>query len=113
MDKRLAQFLSQCVGNVLSVIDSTLLKWQLETQQIRYNENHDENCWLFSLIKAGAGQIKFTKDYGFAIKHEFVHLNLFSIRDKIDLDFYALSEAHYDRYIAIPDLFDSVPGIEN
>ena len=113
VDQRLAGFLSKCVANVLSINDTSLVKWQLDVQQIRYNENHDENCWLFALLKAGAGQIGVTQDFGFRVKYEYRHLNLFEIRDKIDSEFYILSSAYYDRYVAIPDLFDSVTGTEN
>ena len=108
VDQRLSDFLSKCVGNYLNINDSSLVKWQLDVQQIRYNQNHDENCWLFALVKAGAGQITTTADYGFSIRREHDQLNLFEIREMIDSDFYKLSEAHYDRYISIPDLFDSV-----
>ena len=31
----------------------------------------------------------------------------------IDSDFYKLSEAHYDRYISIPDLFDVLSNVED
>ena len=54
VDQRLRDFLSKCVGNYLNIDDSSLVKWQLDVQQIRYNQNHDENCWLFALVKAGA-----------------------------------------------------------
>ncbi len=107
VDQRLCDFLSKCVGNFLTINDSSLVRWQLDVQQVRYNENHDENCWLFALIKAGTGQIKFPADYGFHIRQDCEHLNLFEIRDMIDSDFHKLSEAYYDRYIALPDLFDS------
>ncbi len=106
IDRRLSEFLSKCVNNVLCVTDSKLLKWHLEVQQIRHNESHDENCWLFTLLKAGAGQISVTSDYGFYIRPEYLDLNLFAIRDKIDLDYYVLSEAHYERYISVLDLFN-------
>ena len=35
IDQRLAGFLSQCVSNKLRVTDCSLLKWQLEVQQVR------------------------------------------------------------------------------
>ena len=56
IDQRIAGFLSQCVANKLQVTDAALLKWQLDVQQVRYNPLHDEFCWVFSLLKAGAKQ---------------------------------------------------------
>ncbi|MFT5335165.1 MAG: putative Fe-S protein YdhL (DUF1289 family), partial [Halioglobus sp.] len=58
VDSRLSQFLSQCVSNKLRVVDAKLLEWQLGVQQISYSKAHDEYCWTYSLIKAGASQIQ-------------------------------------------------------
>ena len=105
IDQRLAGFLSQCVQNKLSVTDEQLLRWQLEVQHVRYNPQHDAFCWVFSLLKAGAGQIAEPTDYGFAVDLRFSHVPLVELRDMIDQEFYVLSEAHYERYILAPDLF--------
>lgn len=105
IDRRLADFLSQCVSNKLRVTDASLLKWQLEVQQVRHTGHHGEYCWVFSLLKAGAGQIGNTADYGFEVDAAFRDLSLEQLRDLIDAEFYTLSCAHYERYIAVPDLF--------
>jgi predicted Fe-S protein YdhL (DUF1289 family) len=105
VDGRLSGFLSQCVSNRIRVIDRNLLQWQLNVQQIRYAEHHDEYCWAFSLLKAGAGQIVDTRRYGFEVDFRYRNLPLVELRESIDQEFYTLSEAYYDRYIASPDLF--------
>ncbi|MFT4614433.1 MAG: putative Fe-S protein YdhL (DUF1289 family) [Bacteroidia bacterium] len=105
VDSRLADFLSQCVSNKLQVTDKTLLQWQLQVQQIRHVEHHDEYCWVFSLLKAGAGQIGNTVDYGFEVDLPYRDAGLAQLREIIDQEFYVLSEAHYDRYMLAPDLF--------
>ncbi len=105
IDARLSGFLSQCVSNKLVVIDKALLKWQLDVQQVRYVPHHDEYCWVFSLLKAGAGQIEDSKDYGFEVDLRYRDLPLADLRDRIDAEFYILSEAHYERYMRTPDLF--------
>lgn len=105
VDGRLAGFLSQCVQNKLQITDKALLRWQLSVQQIAYNEDHDEYCWLYSLIKAGASQIDNSSDYGFEIEPDYRQLSLAELRDMIDKEFYLLSEAHYERYMLTPDLF--------
>lgn len=105
IDDRLSGFLSQCVSNVLSVTDEALLKWQLDVQQIRYVANHDAFCWVFSLLKAGAQQIDDTAAYGFAVDLRYRELSLVDLRELVDQQFYALSEAHYQRYMLMPDLF--------
>ncbi|MEQ9464293.1 MAG: DUF1289 domain-containing protein [Haliea sp.] len=105
IDGRLADFLSRCVSNKLAVVDSALLQWQLQVQQLRFNPDHDEYCQVFSLLKAGAGQIARTEDFGFTVFGEFRELALPQLRDLIDQEFYILSEAYYERYMRTPDLF--------
>ena len=105
VDQRLSGFLSQCVSNKLRVLDTALLRWQLEVQQIRFVEQHDEYCWVFSLLKAGAGQVDNTLDFGFEVDLHYRKLPLIELREIIDQEFYTLSEAHYERYMLSPDLF--------
>lgn len=105
VDARLAEFLSQCVSNKLRVLDPALLRWQLQVQQISYTERHDEYCWVYSLIKAGASQIDNSSDYGFEVDICYRELPLAELRELIDREFYTLSEAHYERYMLAPDLF--------
>jgi len=105
IDRRLGNFLSQCVSNKLQVTDKALLQWQLQVQQLSYVPHHDEYCWVYSLIKAGASQIRDAGDYGFVVDQSFRHLALAELRELIDREFYILSEAYYERYILPPDLF--------
>ena len=105
IDQRLSGFLSQCVSNKLRVTDRALLEWQLRVQQIAYVSRHDEYCWVFSLLKAGSGQIKRTADYGFEVDRQYQDRSLTALREMIDQEFYILSEAHYQRYIQTADLF--------
>jgi predicted Fe-S protein YdhL (DUF1289 family) len=109
VDERLSDFLSQCVSNTLRVTDKALLQWQLGVQQIRYHEFHDEYCWVFSLLRAGAQQIENTHDYGFEVDISYRSLSLSELRDRIDQEFYTLSQAHYERYMLSPDLFRQGP----
>jgi predicted Fe-S protein YdhL (DUF1289 family) len=106
IDDRLSGFLAQCVGNILQVTDAALLRWQLDVQQVRYVASHDPHCWAFSLLKAGAQQIDDPADYGFVVELRYRDQSLTALRDLIDQQFYALSEAHYQRYMLTPDLFE-------
>ncbi len=105
VDRRLETFLSQCVSNKLRVTDRALLQWQLQVQQLAYPAHHDEYCWVYSLMKAGASQIEKTADFGFEVDLAFRHLSLLALRELIDREFFILSQAHYDRYMQTPDLF--------
>jgi predicted Fe-S protein YdhL (DUF1289 family) len=105
VDGRLAQFLAQCVQNRFRVIDRALLAWQLQTQQIRHNPDHDPHCWVFALLKAGAGQISDPSAFGFEVDLRYRKVPLAELREAIDAEYFALSSAHYERYHLLPDLF--------
>jgi hypothetical protein len=60
---------------------------------------------LFALLKAGANQIGAPEQYGFEILPSCRGLTLAALRDQIDEEFWVLSTAHFDRYIATGDLF--------
>jgi len=105
VDQRLSTFLSQCVSNKLRVTDRALLEWQLKVQQIAYNPQHDEYCWAYSLIKAGGSQINDPASFGFDVDLRYRDMNLTLLREIIDEEFFTLSQAHYDRYMLVPDLF--------
>ena len=105
VDERLCSFLSQCVSNKLRICDSKLLQWQLQVQQIPHVPAHDDYCGVYSLLKAGAGQIDDPASFGFEVNLDLRHMGLEQLRVNIDEEFFALSQAHYDRYILMPDLF--------
>jgi len=111
IDQRLAQFLALCVANKFRIMDLKLLHWQLEVQKIRYQADHDPYCHVFVLLKAGAAQIAAPEQFGFEVLAPFRHVPLVDLRDQIDEEFWVLSSAHYDRYIATADMFGD-NGIE-
>ena len=104
-DQRLAQFLALCVANKFRITDLKLLTWQLEVQKIRYQADHDPYCHVFVLLKAGATQITEPEQFGFEVLPPYRQEPLVKLRDEIDEEFWVLSSAHYDRYIATTDLF--------
>lgn len=108
--QRLENFLAQIVQNNLLVVDERLLLAQIKHQQIQFKEEQNPYCWVFDLLRAGASQINNLADYGLALQPACKHLSLPAIRDAIDKDFYALSCAYYERYIApvfvTPDMLE-------
>jgi hypothetical protein len=105
VDQRLAQFLALCVANKFRITDLKLLTWQLEVQKIRYQADHDPYCHVFVLLKAGATQITEPEQFGFEVLPPYRQEPLVKLRDEIDEEFWVLSSAHYDRYIATTDMF--------
>jgi len=107
VDRRLADFLSTCMQNRFEVVEPDLLAWQISVQQVRYNPAHDEYCQLFALLKAGASQIEEPVKYGFVVRPGWRQHSLKTLWELVDREFWELSVAHYERYLATPDMFSA------
>jgi len=97
---RLEVLLAQVMAAKLEVFDARLLRQQLESRQIRFVPEQSPYCWAYQLIARGARLIQQLNAYGVALLPEFREWTLPELRDAIDREFFLLSEAHYQRYIA-------------
>ncbi|TQV78125.1 DUF1289 domain-containing protein [Exilibacterium tricleocarpae] len=98
--RRLEGFLTQVVQTRLEIVDETRLLAQIEHQQIRFDRSRNPYCWVFDLLRAGASQIADLDAYGLRLQPASRNIGLVRIKEMIDADYYTLSCAHYDRYIA-------------
>lgn len=105
---RLEQLLVQVMTAKLEVFDAGRLRLQLEQRKIRYVPHQSEYCWAYQLIARGARVIRELEAYGLALLPEFREWELPELRDAIDTEFFLLSEAHYQRYIAPGFLKDAL-----
>jgi predicted Fe-S protein YdhL (DUF1289 family) len=97
---RLEILLVQVMAAKVDVFDPARLRQQLEQRQIRFVPEQSEYCWAYQLIARGARVINQLEAYGMVLLPEFRDWSLPELRDAIDREFFLLSEAHYDRYIA-------------
>jgi len=97
---RLEMLLVQVMAAKVEVFDAQRLRWQLEQRQIRFVPQQSPYCWAYQLIARGARVINQLDAYGMALLPEFRDWALPELRDAIDREFFLLSEAHYERYIA-------------
>lgn len=107
IDQRLDHFLAQIVETKMRVLNPDLLKWHLDVQQIRYSQHKSPYVWAYELLRAGASQIGDLGEYGLDLDAEFREMDLKSLRQAIDAEFYILSEAHYQRYFRSAPEFGS------
>jgi len=107
---RLEQLLVQVMVAKLEVFDPALLRQQLEARKIRFVPHQSEYCWAYQLIARGARVINNLEAYGMVLLPEFRDWELPDLRDAIDREFFLLSEAHYQRYIAPGFLKDAIGG---
>lgn len=98
--RRLEVLLVQVMTAKLEVFDVDLLRRQLQERKIRFVPEQSPYCWAYQLIARGSRFIQQVEAYGMALLPEFRDWPLPQLRDAIDREFFLLSEAHYDRYIA-------------
>jgi len=106
--QRLETLLVQVVTAKLEVFDAERLRHQLQQRQIRFVERQSPYCWAYQLIARGARQIQQLDAYGIVLLPEFRDSSLPELRDAIDREYFLLSEAHYQRYIAPRFLVEGV-----
>lgn len=97
---RLETLLAQVMMAKVDVFDAELLRGQLEARQIRFVAEQSPYCWAYQLLVRGSRVIQQLEAYGVALLPEFRQWSLPRLRDAIDREFFLLSEAHYQRYIA-------------
>jgi len=97
---RLEVLLVQVMAAKVEVFDPQRLRAQLEQRQIRFVAQQSPYCWAYQLIARGARVISQLEAYGMVLLPEFRDWALPELRDAIDREFFLLSEAHYERYIA-------------
>ncbi|MBC9251504.1 Fe-S protein [Pseudomonas alcaligenes] len=98
--RRLEQLLVQVMEGKLEVFDAARLRQQLEQHQVRFVPEQSEYCWAYQLIARASRLINRLDAYGLALLPEFRDWPLPDLREAIDREFFLLSEAHYERYIA-------------
>jgi predicted Fe-S protein YdhL (DUF1289 family) len=108
--RRLEILLVQVMAAKLEVFDPARLRQQLEQRSIRFAPEQSPYCWAYQLIARGARLINQLDAYGMVLLPEFRDWTLPALRDAIDREFFLLSEAHYQRYIAPGFLRDGLEG---
>lgn len=106
--RRLGALLAQVMESKVDVFDAGLLRAQLDVRQIRYSPEQSPYCWAYGLLAKGARLIRCIEAYGVALLPEFRERTLVELRDIVDREFFLLSEAHYERYIAPRFLIDGM-----
>jgi predicted Fe-S protein YdhL (DUF1289 family) len=98
--KRLEVLLVQVMQGKVEIFDPSLLRAQLEQRQVRFVPEQSEYCWAYQLIARASRLISRLEAYGLVLLPEFRDWELPALREAIDREFFLLSEAHYERYIA-------------
>ena len=98
--RRLEVLLVQVMQGKVEVFDPLRLRAQLEQRQVRFVPAQSEYCGAYQLIARASRLISRLDAYGLVLLPEFRDWPLPELREAIDREFFLLSEAHYERYIA-------------
>jgi predicted Fe-S protein YdhL (DUF1289 family) len=98
--ERLDGFLHKILGNMIDIFDEQRLLEQMQYQQIQFDDQLSSSRWVYELLRNGASQINNTEVFGFRAKSDWQRFTMEEIKQFLEQDFYTLSSAHYERYIA-------------
>lgn len=107
---RLDQLTTRIMKARCRILDSDLLLARVREYKIRFDEAADPYCWLYELMRAGAGQIRDPRVFGFEVLPDYRATALAELFDDAERALLALSDAHYERYVAPWQLTASEPG---
>jgi len=98
---RLDRFLAQVVEVRLELIDIFRLRRAVEAYRlVDIAADRNPYCQIQELLQAAASRIQTPEGCGFRLRPDYSQKSLAAVRDDIDQEFWQLSQAHFDRYVA-------------
>ena len=98
--KRLDALLIQIIESKFDIFDLARLESTLLAQGIAFRAESKPPCWVYTLLKATRGREMDTEAWGFRPLAQFASHALPQLYADIEEEFYLLSAAHYQRYVA-------------
>ena len=103
---RLETLKTQIVESKVLILDEQVLKQQLESLKIIFNQDTNPYCWVFDLFRQASQSIGDTSEFGFEILSSQTD-NLLVLKKIIEEELFELSEAHYQRYFKVEEHFNA------
>ena len=100
--QRLLMLRDQVVAGRIEVVDRSLLEAQLGHHRIVFAAADSDASRVWLLLLRGARHMRSLAGYGLRGLPPFDAMSPLELRDLIDSDYQRLSEAHYERYFAVP-----------
>tara|TARA_B100001057_G_C22271029_1_gene726941 strand:+ start:166 stop:501 length:336 start_codon:yes stop_codon:yes gene_type:complete len=104
--RRLGELTASIVKRYVVIVDASLLREMLETNGLRYHKHQPPECWVYDLFRQTKGRFARVSDLGLVKVPEAESLTNSDIWERIQSEFLAISEAHYERYFRQPLAFD-------
>ena len=103
---RLETLKTQIMQSKVLILDEQVLKQQLESLKIIFNQDTNPYCWVFDLFRQASQSIGDTSEFGFEILSSQTD-NLLVLKKIIEEELFELSEAHYQRYFKVEEHFNA------
>jgi hypothetical protein len=96
---RLDNFLIKIIKIKIQLIDYSMYLKSIDSLGLEFEQTPEPYLQWYKLLKAEGERLK-SKNWGFAVRANYLHLSMTGLRDNIEAEYFDLSRAHYDRYIA-------------
>ena len=103
---RLETLKTQIMESKVLILDEQVLKQQLESLKIIFNQDTNPYCWVFDLFRQASQSISDTSEFGFEILSSQTD-NLLVLKKIIEEELFELSEAQYQRYFKVEEHFNA------
>lgn len=98
--ERLDNFLIKIITLKLQLVDLKRLTFMLNEEHIAFVQAQSPYLWIYDLLKVRSQQEIDPQAWGFRVHQDHQHLSIQSLHESIEEEFFELSKAHYERYIA-------------
>ncbi len=98
VNSRLEQFKCTILKDKFAIIDANLFAKKLHENSIIFNDSLKPLTWIFDLLRASGSQSLNLEDFGVKVLPAFDQVPLHELKNAINLEFFELSQAHFDRY---------------
>ena len=98
---RIEKLTVQILEHRLRIFSVPSLRQSLEYWNVPYDPSLSPYCWLHNLLKKCHRELQQLDDCGVFIRPAFAHLSLPLLCEQIDRELLILSDAHYQRYVAL------------
>lgn len=102
--RRLDALLDQVMASKVEVFDPQRLRARLDELSMRYRPQRPETCLAYQLIARGPRAVGSLEACGLRLKAPHQHQSLRELRDLIDLQYFAISDAYQERFLTVENL---------
>lgn len=100
---RLESHLLQIFSDKFKLEDQALFERKLQDNNVRYMRIRKPLCWINDLLRTNVLEQSSFEEFGVSLANDLKAMSVSEIIELVDNEVYALSEAHYQRYVAVSE----------